>query len=386
MREFTEDQQIFRTAVRKFLEAEVVPHKQTARDAGIYDRELFQKAGAQGMLLIWADEQYGGMGDSDFRWEQVIIEENARAGTAELFITTHSRLVGPYLQHFANEEQKQRWLPGCISGEKILAVAMTEPDAGSDLAGTRSYIVDKGDHVVLNGSKTFISNGINADLIIVAAKNDPENNPHAMTLMVVERGMPGFERGRNLEKMGMHAQDTAELFFNDVKVPKENILGEIGQGFYYLMKNLAEERLIGAAGCTANARKALDITREFVMARKVFGKPLSYMQNTQFKLAEADTEIEVAQVYIDHCVKQHNAGLLSPEQAAKAKLYASEMEWRMLDLGVQLHGGAGYMTEYPISEMFTSARINRILAGSSEIMKLIIARQIFSDAYTSMLD
>jgi acyl-CoA dehydrogenase len=238
----------------------------------------------------------------------------------------------------------------------------------------------------LNGSKTYISNGINADYVVVAGKSDPENNPHAMTLCVVERGMEGFERGRNLDKMGMKAQDTAELFFNNVIIPKENVLGEVGRGFFYLMQGLAEERLIAAVGSIASARRAFNLTREFVMERKVFGKPLSYMQNTQFKMAEMDTEIEIVEVFIDHLVAEHNEDRLTANMAAKAKLQSTEIEWKMLDLGVQLHGGAGYMKEYPICNMFTDARINRILAGSSEIMKLIISRDIFSESYSSNLD
>jgi acyl-CoA dehydrogenase len=326
------------------------------------------------------------MGDKDFRFEQVIMEETCRAGCGEWFNTLHSRLVGSYFENFGSEEQKMRFLPDCVSGEKILAVAMTEPDAGSDLSGMRATAKDMGDHFLLNGSKTYISNGINADYVIVAAKTDPENNPYALALMVVERGMEGFERGRNLDKMGMKAQDTAELFFSNVKIPKENILGEPDKGFYYLMEGLAEERLIAATGNIAHARRAFNLTRDFVMERKVFGKPLSYMQNTQFKMAEMDSEIDIMQVYVDHCVTLHNQGKLTANMAAKAKLQASEIEWRMLDLGVQLHGGAGYMQEYPICQMFTGARINRILAGSSEIMKLIIGRDVFSDNYNSILD
>jgi acyl-CoA dehydrogenase len=386
MREFTEDQNLFRDAYRKFLEQEVAPHMERFREQGIVDRDIFKKAGDQGFLMIWPDEKYGGMGDDDFRYEQIIMEENARAGTAEWFCTLHSRLVGTYFQRFGSEEQRERFLPGCISGEKVLAVAMTEPDAGSDLSGMRSHAKDMGDHFVLNGSKTYISNGINADYIIVAAKTDPENNPYAVGLFVVERGMEGFERGRNLDKMGMKAQDTAELFFNNVKIPKENVLGDADKGFYYLMEGLAEERLIAATGNIAHARQAFNLTRDFVMERKVFGKPLSHKQNTQFKLAELDTEIDVVQVYVDHCIALHNQGKLTANMAAKAKLMSSEVEWRMLDEGVQLHGGAGYMNEYPICRMFSGARINRILAGSSEIMKLIISRDIFGDSYSSILD
>lgn len=386
MRAFTEEQEMFRNAYRTFLEAEIAPHVPRWRSQGIVDREAFKKAGDQGFLMVWPDEQYGGLGDTDFRYEQIIIEENVRAGTAEWFCTLHSRLVGPYIAKYGSVEQKQRFLPGCVGGEKILAIAMTEPDAGSDLAGMRSTLVKVGDHYLLNGSKTYISNGINADYIVVAAKTDPDNKAHAMALCIVERGMEGFERGRNLDKMGMEAQDTAELFFNNVKIPQANILGSVGEGFSYLMQGLAEERLIAAAGCAANARRAFNITRDFVMQRKVFGKPLSLQQNTQFKMAEMDTEIEVLQTFIDHCVAVHNKGGLTAGTAAKAKLQATEIEWKMMDLGVQLHGGAGYMKEYPICTMFADARINRILAGSSEIMKLIIGREIFSDRYFSILD
>jgi acyl-CoA dehydrogenase len=386
MRTFTEEQNMFRDAYRKFLEAEIVPNMEKWQEQGIVDREAFKKAGDQGFLMIWPDERYGGLGDSDFRFEQIIMEETHRVGCASWLNTLHSRLVGSYFEHIGNDEQKQRFLPGCIKGEKILAIAMTEPDAGSDLAGMRTTLREDEDHFILNGSKTYISNGINADYVVVAGKSDPENNPHAMTLCVVERGMEGFERGRNLDKMGMKAQDTAELFFNNVIIPKENVLGEVGRGFFYLMQGLAEERLIAAVGSIASARRAFNLTREFVMERKVFGKPLSYMQNTQFKMAEMDTEIEIVEVFIDHLVAEHNEDRLTANMAAKAKLQSTEIEWKMLDLGVQLHGGAGYMKEYPICNMFTDARINRILAGSSEIMKLIISRDIFSESYSSNLD
>lgn len=386
MRNFSEEQNIFRDAYRKFLEAQIQPNMARYREQGIVDREAFEKAGELGFLMIWPDEQYGGMGDRDFRYEQIIIEENVRAGTGEWYATLHSRLVGPYIDNLGTDEQKQRFLPDCATGKKILAIAMTEPDAGSDLSGMRSTLLEKDDHFVLNGSKVYISNGILSDLVIVVAKSDPENNPHAMTICVVERGMEGFERGRNLDKMGLKAQDTAELFFNDVKIPKENILGEQGKGFFYLMQGLAEERLIAMTGSAANARLAFNLTREFVMERKVFGKPLSHMQNTQFEMAKMDAELDILQVYVDHCVKEHNEGRLTVNMAAKGKLQASELEWRMMDLGVQLHGGAGYMQEYAICRMFTDARVNRILAGSSEIMKYIIGRDIFAENYSSILD
>ncbi|MGH6961945.1 MAG: acyl-CoA dehydrogenase family protein, partial [Dongiaceae bacterium] len=326
-----------------------------------------------GLLCMWADEQYGGQGIHDFRYEQILIEENAFHGDSGFFLTLHSRLVGPYLQHFGTDAQKARLLPGCISGDKILAIAMTEPDAGSDLAGMKSRAEDKGDHWLLNGSKTYISNGILADIVIVAAKTHPEN-PHGVTLFLVERGMEGFERGRLLKKMGMKSQDTAELFFRDVRVPKENVLGKVHGGFYQLMKGLAEERLIAACGNVAGARLALQVTQEFVKQRKAFGKPLSKFQNTRFKLAELDAEIDIAQTYVDRCVEVHNEGELDATDAARAKLYTSELQGRMVDLGVQLHGGAGYMEEYEICRLYQDERIHRILAGTSEIMKEIIAR------------
>ncbi len=386
MRNFTEEQQMFREAYRKFLEQDIVPHIPQWREDGIVSREAFTKAGEQGFLMVWPDEKYGGLGDNDFRYEQIIIEETARQQCGEWFNTLHSRLVGPYLDKFGTEEQKQRFLPGCVSGEKILAIAMTEPDAGSDLSGMRSTARDAGDHFVLNGSKTYISNGILADYVIVAAKLEGGENAHSMVLMVVERGMQGFERGRNLDKMGLKAQDTAELFFKEVKVPKENVLGEPGKGFIYLMQGLAEERLIGAVGYIANARKAFDVTREFVMERKAFGKRLSDFQNTQFKMAEMDAEIDMVQTYVDHCVEMHNLGKLTANMGAKLKLMGAETEWKMMDLGVQLHGGAGYMREYDICRMFTDARISRIYAGTSEVMKLIIGRDVFSDSYSSIMD
>ena len=391
MRDFTQEQTLFRQSYRRFLEEEIKPHMDDWRKAGIVDRSAFRKAGERGMLMIWPDEKYGGLGDTDFRWEQIIIEEAARAGTAEFFATLHSRLVGPYFQNIGNEEQRERFLPKAVSGESILAVAMTEPGAGSDLSGMRTTARDQGDHLILNGSKTYISNGINADVVIVAAKYIPKGadappNPHAMALCIVERGMEGFKRGQNLKKMGLPAQDTAELFFDDVIIPKDNILGTPGMGFVHLMEGLAEERLIAGAGYVASARRAFDITRDYTMERQVFGKPLSKMQNTEFKMAEMDTEIEIFQVYIDHLVKLHNQGLLTANLAAKAKLQGSEIEWRMVDLGVQLHGGAGYMQEYEICQMFTGARVNRILAGSSEIMKYIIGRDVFSQNYQSPLN
>lgn len=372
---FEPDMEMFRDAARKFFQQEILPHQARWREEGVIDREAYRKAGDAGLLCIWADEAYGGLGLKDFRYEQILIEENAFHGDPGYFITLHSRLVGPYLQHFGTPEQKERWLPPVISGEKILAIAMTEPDAGSDLAGMKSRAVEDGDAWLLNGAKTYISNGINADLVIVAAKTHPDN-PHGVTLFVVERGMPGFERGRRLKKMGLLSQDTAELFFRDVRVPKSNVLGKVHGGFYQLMQGLAEERLIAACGNIAAARLAMQLTRQFVQERKVFGKPLSKMQNTRFVLAALDTEIEVAQSFVDRCVEVHNEGQLTAEDAARAKLYTSEVNGRMVDAGVQLHGGAGYMEEYEICRLYQDERVHRILAGTSEIMKEIIARSI----------
>lgn len=380
-RVFTEEQTMFRDAYRKFLTAEIVPHMETWREAGIVDREAFRKAGARGFLMVWPDEKYGGLGDEDFRFEQVIIEETCYARAGDWYNSLHSRLVGPYFTRFGNEEQCRRFLPDCVIGEKILAIAMTEPDAGSDLAGMRSTAVEDGDHWVLNGSKTYISNGINADLVIVAAKTDPQNNPHAITLFIVERGMPGFERGRNLAKMGLKAQDTAELFFNGLRIPKANVLGEVHKGFYYLMEGLAEERLMGAVGYLAAAQLSWDLTAEYVKERKAFGKPLAAFQNTQFKLAELRTELDVAQCYVDQSVAAFNEGQLSAVDAAKAKLITSELQIKTADIGVQLHGGAGYMDEYPISRQYTDAKISTIYAGSSEVMKIIISRDCLGDDY-----
>jgi alkylation response protein AidB-like acyl-CoA dehydrogenase len=382
-REFTEEQTMFRDAYRKFLAAEIVPHMEGWREAGIVHRDAFLKAGEQGFLMIWPDEKYGGLGDDDFRFEQIIIEESAYARAGDWYSTLHSRLVGPYFTRFGSEEQCQRFLPKCVSGETILAIAMTEPDAGSDLAGMRSTAIEKDDHWLLNGAKTYISNGINADVVIVAAKTDPENNPHAMTLFLVERGMAGFERGRNLKKMGLKAQDTAELSFNDVKVPKSNVLGEPGKGFIYLMEGLAEERLIGAAGYLAAAQLSWDLTADYVKERKAFGKPLHHFQNTQFTMAELRTKLDIMQVFIDQCVTSFRAGELTAVDAAKAKLVTSELQVEAADIGVQLHGGAGYMDEYPISRQYTDARISPIYAGTSEVMKIIISRDCLSDDYNA---
>ena len=375
---FEEEHDIFRDSVARFLQAEFGPNLERWLEAGIVDRELFSKAGEQGYCLMWAGEAYGGMDVHDFRFEQIIIEEIAFHGDAGFGLSLHSRLCAPYIGQLGTEEQKQRFLPGCIRGETILGIAMTEPGAGSDVAGIRMTAVEQGDHWVLNGSKIYISNGINGDLFIVAARTVPDH-PHGVGLFLVERGMEGFSRGRNLKKLGLKAQDTAELFFDNVKVPKANVLGDPRKGFYYLMQFLAEERLIVACGCVAAAEAALRITLDYVRERRAFGRAIAEFQNTRFKLADMRTRIDAAQVFIDRCVMDHNEGKLTAEVAAEAKLFASELEGWVTDECLQLHGGAGYMDEYPISRLYANARVSRIYAGSSEIMKEIIARSMGLD-------
>jgi acyl-CoA dehydrogenase len=375
---FDSEHDMFRESVRKFMQNEIAPKAERWREQGMVDREAFLKAGEQGLLMLWADEEYGGAGIEDFRYEQVIIEENVRHGEPGFFINLHTRLVGPYLGKLGSPEQKARFLPKCVSGETILAVAMTEAGAGSDIAGIRSKAEDKGDHWLLNGSKTYISNGLLADVVVVAARTVPEN-PYGLGLFLVERDMPGFSRGRNLPKMGLKAQDTSELFFENVKIPKENVLGDATKGFYYLMQFLAEERLINACGNVAHADTAFELTLDYVTERKAFGRPIGAFQNTRFKMADMRANIDCVQAYVDQCVVLHNRGKLSAEEAAKAKLLSSELEGRVMDECVQLHGGAGYMQEYRISRMYTDARISRIYAGSSEIMREIIARSLGLD-------
>ena len=375
---FEPEHEQFRDSVIKFMQGEVAPFAEKWREEGSVPRELYLKAGAQGLLCTWADEKYGGAGIDDFRFEQIIIEENMRHGDVGFYINLHNDLVAPYIAKLGTDEQKDRWMPGIVSGEKILAVAMTEPSTGSDLAGMKTRADDKGDHWLLNGAKTYISNGILSDLVIVAARTDPESR-HGLSLLVVERGMEGFERGRKLAKMGLKAQDTAELFFTDVKVPKANMLGEPGQGFRYLARFLAQERLVAAIGFMATAQTAFDITLDYVKERKAFGKPIGAFQNTRFKMATMRTELDAAQTYVDQLVLLLNAGELSAEDASGAKLLTSELEGRVMDECVQLHGGAGYMEEYRISRMYTDARVSRIFAGTSEIMREIIGRGLGLD-------
>lgn len=375
---FEPEHEQFRESARRFFQKEIGPQAERWREQGFVDREAFRKAGAQGYLLMWADPEYGGAGTRDFRYEQVLIEENGRWGEGGFFMTLHSRLVAPYIGHLGTPEQKARLLPKCISGESILGIAMTEPGAGSDLAGIKTRAEDKGDYWLLNGSKTYISNGQIGDVFIVVARTDPERK-HGLGLFIVERGMEGFRRGRNLKKMGLKAQDTSELFFGDVKVPKSNVLGEPGKGFHSLTHFLAEERLITAVGALQLARTAFEITLEFVKERKAFGQPIGTFQVSRFKMADMCAQIDAMQCFVDQCVLEHNAGNLDAVTAAEAKLLTTELEGRVVDECVQLHGGAGYMDEYPISRMYTNARISRILAGSNEIMREIIGRSLELD-------
>lgn len=370
---FEAEHEQFRDTCVRFLQQEATPHVDRWRQQGMVDRDIYRKAGEAGLLVMWAPEEYGGAGIADFRYDQVLMEEVIRQADIGLYFGLHSRLVAPYIGHLGTPEQKARWMPRVIGGETILGIAMTEPAAGSDLAGMKTRADDHGDHWVLNGSKTYISNGILGDLFIVAARTVPDQK-HGIGLFLVERGMPGFERGRHLKKLGLHAQDTAELFFNDVKIPKENVLGDATRGFRYLTHFLAEERLANAVQSIVGAQVAWDLTLDFVKERRAFGKPLGAFQNTRFKLAELRTQIDVVQSFIDQSVLLLNAGRLTPEIAAEAKLVASETEGRTVDECLQLFGGAGYMDEYRISRLYADARIGRIYAGTSEIMKEIIAR------------
>ncbi|MGQ2941010.1 MAG: acyl-CoA dehydrogenase family protein [Blastomonas fulva] len=375
---FEPEHEQFRDSVRKLMQTEIGPHADRWRKAGQVDREAYLKAGANGFLCTWADEAYGGAGIDDFRFEQIIIEENMRHGDIGFYINLHNDLVAPYIATLGNEEQKARFMPDIVSGETILAVAMTEPSTGSDLAGMKTNAVDMGDHWLLNGSKTYISNGILSDVVVVAARTDPQAR-HGLGLFVVERGMPGFERGRRLEKMGLKSQDTAELFFNDVKVPKANVLGEPTMGFKYLARFLAPERLVAAIGFMANTQVAFDLTLDYVKERKAFGRPIGTFQNSRFVMAEMKAQIDALQCYVDQSVLLLNDDALSAEDASAAKLLTSELEAKVMDACVQLHGGAGFMEEYRICRMYQDARISRIFAGTSEIMKEIIGRSLGLD-------
>jgi len=374
---YDSDHLAFADAVRTFIDKEMQPDYLKWESAGLAPRELFTAAGRNGVLGLQVPEQYGGGGTEDFRFNQILGEELMLAGVggAGLGITLHNDICLPYFLSYCTEEQKQRWLPGIASGELITAVAMTEPGAGSDLAGIRTSAVADGDDLIVNGSKTFITNGINADLVITAVRTSPEKH-RGLSLVILERGMPGFERGRNLDKLGMHSQDTAELSFSDVRVPKENVLGEIGSGFLGLVSNLPQERMSIAISGVAGARAALNWTVDYVRERKAFGNSIGALQNTRFVLAEVATEVDVTQAYVDRCVDALLEGDLTVEDAAKAKWWATELQGRVTDKCLQLHGGYGYMQEYPIARAYADARVTRIYGGATEIMKEIIGRSL----------
>jgi alkylation response protein AidB-like acyl-CoA dehydrogenase len=366
----------FRRTVRSFLEKEVVPHHDQWEKDGQVSRDVWVKAGAQGLLCFDVDEEYGGAGVKDFRYNMVVAEEMCRAGASGPGFPVHTDIIVPYISQLGTPEQKARWLPGLVSGELISAIAMTEPGAGSDLQGIRTTAVDKGDHYVLNGSKTFISNGVLSDLVIVVARTDPDAGYQGISLLVVERGMEGFERGRNLDKVGMKAQDTAELFFDDVAVPKENLLGGEGSGFVSLMTNLPQERISIAVMAVAACERVLDLCLRYAKEREAFGRPIGSFQNTRFMLAEMATEAHIARVFVNDCVSRLNAGEVDTALASMAKWWTTELQTKLVDRGVQLHGGYGYMMEYPIAKAFVDSRIQTIYGGTTEIQKEIIGRSL----------
>jgi len=375
---FEEDHELFRQSFRRFLDKEIVPHHLEWERAGITPRDIFTTAGAHGFLGMAIPVDYGGGGVADFRYNHVVHEEIHRAGVSASAtgLSLHNDTALPYLMRLCNDEQRSRWFPGLVSGEIITAIAMTEPGTGSDLAGIRTSARRDGDRYIVNGSKTFITNGINSDLVIVVVRTDPTDRHRGLSLLAVERDTPGFERGRNLEKIGLHAQDTAELFFTDAAVPAANLLGEEGHAFRYLVDNLPQERLSIATNGVAAARAALDWTLDYVKERHAFGQPIASFQNTRFALAEMHTEVEIGQVFVDRCVVAHNAGELSAEEAAMAKWWCSDLQNRVIDQCVQLHGGYGYMWEYPIARAWADARVSKIYGGTNEIMKEIIGRDL----------
>ncbi|MGX7680888.1 acyl-CoA dehydrogenase family protein [Jatrophihabitans sp. DSM 45814] len=371
------DHLAFADSVRTFIAKEVQPSYLEWERAGLAPRELFTAAGAHGFLGMQIPEQFGGGGVTDFRFNQVLGEEIMLAGVAGagLGITLHNDICLPYFLRYSTESQRRRWLPGIAAGELITAIAMTEPGAGSDLAGISTSAVTDGSDLIVNGSKTFITNGINADLVITAVRTSSERH-RGLSLVVIERGMPGFERGRNLDKLGMHSQDTAELSFVDVRVPAANVLGEVGAGFSYLVSNLPQERTSIAIAGIAGARAALNWTVDYVRERKAFGVAIGAQQNTRFVLAELATEVDVAQAYVDQCVDALHDGELTVADAAKAKWWCTELQGRAVDSCLQLHGGYGYMLDYPIARAYADARVTRIYGGATEIMKEIIGRDL----------
>ena len=372
---FSPEHELFRQSVRTFLEKDAAPFHAQWEKQGYIDRALWNKAGEAGMLCFHLPEEYGGLG-ADFLYSAVVIEEISRLGLTGIGFSLHSDIVAPYILHYGSEALKHQHLPLLISGEKVTAIAMTEPGAGSDLQGVKTTAVLDGDEYVINGSKTFITNGFLADLVIVVAKTDPKAGAKGTSLFLVEAATPGFDKGKRLEKVGMKAQDTSELFFQDVRVPKENLLGQAGMGFAYLMQELPQERLTVAIGALASAEAALQWTLDYTRERKAFGKAIADFQNTRFKLAEMATEIQIGRVFVDKCLALHLEGKLDVPTAAMAKYWATDLQCKVLDECVQLHGGYGFMWEYPIARAWADARVQRIYAGTNEIMKEIIARAL----------
>ncbi|MFE3189708.1 acyl-CoA dehydrogenase family protein [Nocardia sp. NPDC059240] len=373
---FEPEHALFRESFRKFLDQHVAAHHEQWEHDGIVDRSVWLEAGKQGFLGMAVPEQYGGGGVKDFRYNAIVTEEVTKGFYSGLGFGLHNDVIAPYLLELANEEQKQRWLPGFCSGEIITAIAMTEPGTGSDLQGIKTRAVRDGDDWVLNGAKTFITNGINADIVIVVAQTDASKGPMGFSLLVVERGMPGFERGRNLDKIGLKAQDTAELSFTDVRVPAKNLLGTEGQGFIHLMQNLPQERLSIAVMAAAAMEACLDLTCQYVRDRKAFGKPIGAQQNTRFVLAELATKTTAVRVFTDRCIELLNAEKLTVEEAAMAKWWSTEEQLELITKCLQLHGGYGYMREYPIAKAYMDARVQTIYGGTTEIMKEIIGRSL----------
>lgn len=371
------EHEAFRQSVRAFVEKEIVPRYSEWEAAGIVDRSLWADAGRQGFLGMDVPEQYGGGGVKDFRFNAVLDEEIVRVGASGIGWGLHNDVVAPYLLELTTADQKARWLPGFCSGELITAIAMSEPAAGSDLQGIRTHARRDGDTYVLDGSKTFVTNGINADLVIVVARTDLDTKASQGTsLLVVERGMAGFERGRNLDKIGMKAQDTAELFFDDVRVPTENLLGRENAGFLHLMQMLPQERLSIAVVAVAASRFIFEQTLEYSKGRQAFGRAIGSFQHSRFVLAELATEIEIAETYLEKAVREHNAGRFSIVDAAMSKWWTTELQKRVVDQCVQLHGGYGYLLEYPVAKAYLDSRVQTIYGGTTEIMKEIIGRSL----------
>lgn len=372
-----EEHKIFRDAFRKFLEKEAFPYYAAWEEEGIIPREFWTKMGENGFLCPWLDEKYGGL-NADFVYSVIINEELERVGSSLIGVGLHNDIVVPYLDSYGSEEQKQRWLPGCISGELISAIAMTEPGAGSDLAGIRTTAVRDGDHYILNGEKTFITNGIHADLVVVVCKTDPGAQPayKGISLLVVERDTPGFSRGKKLDKIGLRSQDTAELIFEDARVSVQNLLGEEGKGFYYLMNKLQQERLIVAIDAQVAAEEMLKLTIGYVQNRKAFGQAIGSFQNTRFKIAEMATQIEIGRTFLDDLIVNHMEGKDVVTQVSMAKWWLTEMAKQVAAECMQLHGGYGYMEEYEIARRYRDIPVAAIYAGTTEIMKTIIAKNL----------